>query len=212
MWLLEVTGVLFDVFDIRLFGADDSVRFDTESVVSDVTGDGDGIPMTTAARSWGGASGRSEWLNFVSQGAGPMAPPIRTRLRTGVFFQNGGIRIICIVNTLRESVGVLRVTGSLLRYLQVPRFHVDALKQIVCVVGHINRTVPQNYIVDEMASENSQPGADRKGIDFEVHVQIPWNAPESVVTLDSPGVVVLDTTCVPDVLGLRTRYADAETV
>ena len=60
MWLLEVRGVLFDVFDIRLFGADDLVRFDTESVVSDVTGDGDGIPMTTAARSWGGASGRSE--------------------------------------------------------------------------------------------------------------------------------------------------------
>ena len=41
--LLEVTG--FDVFDIRLFRTDDLVRFDTESVVSDVTGDGDGIPM-----------------------------------------------------------------------------------------------------------------------------------------------------------------------
>ena len=43
-------------------------------------------------------------------------------------------------------------------------------------------------------------------------MQIPWDALESVVTLDSPGVVVLDTTCVPDVLGLRTRYDDAETV
>ena len=43
-------------------------------------------------------------------------------------------------------------------------------------------------------------------------LQILWNALESGVTLDSPGVVVLDTTCVPDVLGLRTRDADAETV
>ena len=49
--LLEVTGVLFDVFDIRLFCADDSVCLDTESVVSDVTGDGDGMPITTAALS-----------------------------------------------------------------------------------------------------------------------------------------------------------------
>ena len=43
-------------------------------------------------------------------------------------------------------------------------------------------------------------------------MQIPLNGPELVVTLVSPGVAVLDTTCVPDVLGLRTRYADAETV
>ena len=72
-------------------------------------------------------------------------------------------------------------------YLQVPQFRVDVLKQIVCVVGDISRSVPQDYIVDSMASENSQPGADRKGTDFQVHMQIPWNAPESVVTLDSRG-------------------------
>ena len=88
-------------------------------------------------------------------------------------------------------------------YLQVPRFRIDALKQIVIVVCDINRSVPQDYIVNAMASENSQPGADWKGINFRVHVQIPWNAPESVVTLYSPGVADLDTTCVPDVLGLR---------
>ena len=102
----------------------------------------------------------------------------------GVFFQNGGIQFIWIVHTRRESVGVLRVTGSLLHlvlacrlavlcdcssciYLQVPWFRVDALEQIVCVVGDIHRTVPQDNIVDAMASENSQPGAD----DFRVHVK-----------------------------------------
>ena len=84
--LLEAAGVRFDVLDINLFCAADSVRFDTESVMSDVTGDGAGIPMTTVARSRGGDSGLSVWLNFVSQGTGPMAPPIRARLRTVVFF------------------------------------------------------------------------------------------------------------------------------
>ena len=48
------------------------------------------------------------------------------------------------------------------------------------------------------------------GVSFRVHVQVPWNAPESVVTLVSPGVVALDPSYVPDVLGLRTRNADAE--
>ena len=38
--LLEAPGVRFDVLDISLFRAVDSVRFDKESVVSDVTGDG----------------------------------------------------------------------------------------------------------------------------------------------------------------------------
>ena len=52
-------------------------------------------------------------------------------------------------------------------------------------MGDITWTVPKDHIVEAMASENSQPVADRKGIDFRVHVQIPWNTLESVVTLDS---------------------------
>ena len=63
-----------------------------------------------------------------------------------------------------------------------------------------------------MAIGNSQPEADRKGLNFRVQVQIPWNAPEAFVMLDSPRVFVLDTACAPDVLGLRTRCPDAATV
>ena len=63
-----------------------------------------------------------------------------------------------------------------------------------------------------MATGNSQPGADRKGIDFEVPVQIPWNAPEAYVTLNSPEVFELDTDFLPDVLGLRTWHPDAAPV
>ena len=52
------------------------------------------------------------------------------------------------------------------------------------VVGDIHWTVLQGYIIYVMASEDSQPEADRRGIDLRVHVQILWNAPETVVTLD----------------------------
>ena len=63
--LLEVTGVHFDVIVRSLFCADKSVHFGAEPVVSDVTEDGDRIPMTTSARSWGGDSECSEWLKFI---------------------------------------------------------------------------------------------------------------------------------------------------
>ena len=111
-----------------------------------------------------------------------MAPPIRARLYTVVFFLNGGMVYIWIVYTRREPVGVLRVTGSLLHVvlacrlavlsdlscdcLHVSLFCADSLLQFVCVVGGVHRTVPQDYFVDAMATGNSQPEADRKGIDF----------------------------------------------
>ena len=47
------------------------------------------------------------------------------------------------------------------------------------------------------------------GVSFRFELQISWTAPESYVTLDSPGVVELDTSVVPDVLGLRARYQNA---
>ena len=112
--LLEVTGVHFDVIGRSLFRAVKSVCFGAEPVVSDGTEDGDRIPKTTSTHSWGGESGCSEWLQFVSQGARPIAPPIRAHLCTVVFFQNGGKVYIWIVYTRREPV-----TGSLLHRLAV---------------------------------------------------------------------------------------------
>ena len=50
--------------------------------------------------------------------------------------------------------------------LHVLRFCADSLLQFVCVVGSVHRTVLQDYFVDVMATGNSQPEADRKGIDF----------------------------------------------
>ena len=54
--------------------------------------------------------------------------------------------------------------------LQVPRFCADSLLPFVFVVGDIHRPVSQDYFVDATASGKSQPGADRKGIDFRVYV------------------------------------------
>ena len=64
--LLAVTGVRFNVFEIGLFRAADSVRFGSELVMSDVTEDGNEIPMTTAACSLDDGFRCCVWLKFVS--------------------------------------------------------------------------------------------------------------------------------------------------
>ena len=94
----------------------------------------------------------------------------------------------------------------------MPGLYLESLIQCVCGVTDNRHTVPGDSVVGTMASGDSLRRADRSGVSFRVHIQVPWNAPESLVTLDSPGVVVLDTSYVPDVLGLRTHDADAELV
>ena len=52
----------------------------------------------------------------------------------------------------------------------------------------------------------SRPRVDRSGVSFRCELQTSWNSPESYVNVESPGVVVLDTSVVPDVLVLRALY------
>ena len=59
---------------------------------------------------------------------------------------------------------------------------------------------------------NSQSRGDRSGVRFRCEPETAWNVPESYVTLDSPGVMMLDTAVVPDVLGFWVRYEDAAAV
>ena len=63
-----------------------------------------------------------------------------------------------------------------------------------------------------MATGSGQPAADRPGIDCQVQVQVPWNAPDAYVTLDSSGIYDLNTKYVPDVLGLHARRPEAAVV
>ena len=91
--LLEVTGVRFDVIVRSLFCAVKSVCFGAKPVVSDVTEDGDRIPMTTSTHSWGGESGCSEWLQLCCRGRGlwllqlerAYAPSCSSRTGDGVY-------------------------------------------------------------------------------------------------------------------------------
>ena len=84
--------------------------------------------------------------------------------------------------------------------------------ELLYFVGSVSRTVVLDQIVAIMAIGSSRPEADRTGIDFQVRVQVPWNAPEACVTLDSAGLYDLDTKCVPDVLGLRARRPEAAVI
>ena len=57
---------------------------------------------------------------------------------------------------------------------------------------------------------DSRPRGDRSGVSFHCELHTSWNAPESYVNLESSGLVELDTSVVPDVLGLRALYEDAK--
>ena len=58
----------------------------------------------------------------------------------------------------------------------------------------------------------SRPRVDRSGVSFRCELQTSWNAPESYVNLKSPGVVELDTSVFPDILGLKAHYDEAEPI
>ena len=50
---------------------------------------------------------------------------------------------------------------------------------------------------------NSWPAGDRSDITFRCDMHVSWDPPKTYVDLTSHGVVFLDTTVVPNVLGLR---------
>ena len=81
---------------------------------------------------------------------------------------------------------------------------------VLCVPGLCPELLIQSVCC--VASGDSRPGGNRRGVNFRVRVQVPWNAPESVVTWDSPGVAVLDTSHVPDVLDLKACDAHADVI
>ena len=61
-----------------------------------------------------------------------------------------------------------------------------------------------------MAMGSDSPANGLSDVNFNVELQVPWNAPEACVNLDSDGVYELKT--VPDVLGLHARRPGAAVV
>ena len=47
--------------------------------------------------------------------------------------------------------------------------------------------------------------ASRSGVDLTAQLNVPWNAPEVLVNMESAGLYELDTESMPDVMGLRAR-------
>ena len=119
-----------------------------------------------------------------------------------------------------SSLDTAPVTGSLLFNAPVFRLTVycaaglpycmliscsDCIRLAVC------RVFFQQVSVDfVMATDGDALAEARSGITFGVTLEVPWNAPEAYVQLDSVGVVDMDT--VPDVLGLTGRRREVAVV
>ena len=77
-------------------------------------------------------------------------------------------------------------------------------------VRHVLRIVLWDYHRTEMAMGRDSSADGRSGVDFNVELQVSWNALEAYVNLDSDGIYELKT--VPDILGLHARRQGAAVV
>ena len=160
-----------------------------------------------------------------------MAPPIITRACTVMHSQEGWVTCIWIVYTRQGSVEVMQVTGSLLLQIILCCLIVayvclclsfegkqmccdsllpGSLRRLVHSEGSIPCTVTVYITSGAMVSgkaRGGRPRNDRSAVSFHNELQISWNAPESFLTLDSPEVVIWDTSVVS-----RPRRAGFESV
>ena len=120
-----------------------------------------------------------------------------------------GIGCKCCAVAGSSSLDTAPVIGSLLFNAHVCRLSLlcrccvliscsDCIRLAVC------RVFLQRVSVDFVMATR------RSGITFDVTLEVPWNAPDAYVQLDSVGVVDLDT--VPDVLGLTGRRPEVAVV
>ena len=124
----------------------------------------------------------------------------------------------CPVFARRTSIDTTPVTGSLLSAAPGCRLtDFSAVRIVLCVSRDSARLsltgvcrVLRIYSWTEMAMGRDSPADGRSVVDFNVELQVPWNAPEAYVNLDSDGVYELKT--VPDVLGLHARRPEAAVV
>ena len=187
MGTLDVAGVRFDVSGAALSLGGDSVCVISRLMMSDDTCNGDWLPVAMAERSRTGGFRCCGWLYCVKRGVGRVAPPIGRRGRTVVLNQRGVVMYIRIMYTQQGSIKVLQVTGSLLILLIICCCIVLCLRSF-CESLHVRDLLHQPLFQLVCLIDNTQCTVTVRN-----QLQVPWNAPESIVSLDSPGVVVLDT-------------------
>ena len=164
------------------------VRIVSRLMMPGDTGDGDWSPVAKAARSQTGGFRCCGWLYCVTRGGGELvAPPISERGRKVLQVTGSLLTLIivccCIALCLRSDCESLRVK----ELLPGPLF------QLVCLINNTQRTVTVYRISGAMASGDCRPKADQSGISYRfLGMRL------------RPGVVVLDTSAVPDVIGRGT--------
>ena len=138
---------------------------------------------------------------------------MRARWRTVVFFGRISILYKCPDFAGRDSLDTKPVTGSLhftASGCRIADFIAEGLvlcasrdsaEFLLAIVCRVLRILLWHSSDTEMATGGDRPTDDRSGVNFDVELQVPWNAPEAYVNLDSDGVNELQT--VPDVLGLH---------
>ena len=154
-------------------------------------------PYDNAVTPGGGQSERSEWLPKVSQWAGIGALPMRAHWRTIMFFGKDRKLYKCPVYTWGTSLETAPVTGSLLFVAPgcrlsdlsagefVMRVSRVSANLFLCGVCRAPRTVFWDHHKAEMAMGSDSPAVSRSGVDFQVQLQVSWNAPEAYINLDS---------------------------
>ena len=90
MGILGIADVHFDVSGGGL------VRACSRLLMSVITGDGERFPVKTTTCSLTGSSECCGWLQFMTRGAGPVDPPIGTRVRTVIPGNRGDLYLDCV--------------------------------------------------------------------------------------------------------------------
>ena len=106
------------------------------------------------------------------------------------------------VYTWWDSFNTAPVTGSLLSVAAGRRL---AGFGDLCILDSSARAIRWEPCASEMATGSGRLLLNRSGFEFQVNIDVPWNASVAFVNLHSDGIYELDTLCLPDVLGLTER-------
>ena len=86
----------------------------------------------------------------------------------------------------------------------------DSADLLVSGVRRVLQTALWDHLGTEMAMGSDSPAESRSGVDFNVQLQVSWNALEAHVNLDSDGIYQLKS--VPDVLDLHAWQPGAAVI
>ena len=186
------------------------------AVLGIITPGGDTIQVVCPLFLGNGFAGHLVWLQLVSRWEWLWCYLIGERRHTVACSCRLGIVYTCHAVVGSESLVIEPPTGSLLFAAPVSRLAAefrlcglieceDCFWIIVCRTLRFDRHWQVTCV---MAAGRDTPVAARSGVTFDVTIDIPWNAPEAHIQLNSAGVFDLENS-IQDVFGLCNRRPDA---